>query len=256
MWASYCPRPLPFGDAASCQARATESQPHPPRRDSFHRFVERPSPSSAHSECHGRQARSASVPPPSIAPPIEAVRRVHDKHFARWPPHINLIYPFLASPAEDQVPQGDSGDTRGVPRLKQTFRSRLNEAIKHVRPFCVNLSADPPGVFSHGPRGKTVWLAPSPGPIEDLQAALQAEFSECDSDSRPFTPHLSVGQARSHANAQKLGDELRESVSEHLSGGEGNSYQLDWLVDKVYVIERTGYHGRFKVLEAIELRNE
>jgi hypothetical protein len=196
------------------------------------------------------------LPPSIIAPPIEAIRRVHDKHFARWPPHINLIYPFLASPAEDEVPQGHSGDTRGVPRLKQTIRSRLIEAINHVRPFCVKLSADPPGVFSHGQRSKTVWLAPSPGPIEGLQAALQAEFSECDSDSRPFTPHLSVGQARSDANAQKLGDEVRKSVSEHLSGSQGNLFQLEWLVDKVYVIERKGYHGRFQVVEAIELGNE
>jgi 2'-5' RNA ligase len=198
----------------------------------------------------------ALLPPSSIAPPIEAVRRVHDRHFARWPPHINLIYPFLASPTEDELSQGDGGDTQEVPCLKQTIRSRINEAVTHMRPFHVKLSADPPGVFSHNQRSKTVWLAPSSGPIDHLQAALQAEFSECDSDSRTFTPHLSVGQARSDASAQKLGDELKRSVSGHSSDSGDNEYQLDWLVDKICVIERKGFHGRFKVVEAIELRNE
>ena len=198
----------------------------------------------------------ALLPPALVAAPIEGVRRVHDKHFARWPPHINLIYPFLASPTEDAVQQGDDDGAQGLPRLKQDIQLRIQKAVKHVQPLHVTLSADPPGVFSHSKRSKTVWLAPSPDPIKNLQAALQAEFSECDSDSRPFTPHLSVGQAHSDGGAQKLGEELRRSILEHLSGDGKSKVQLDWYVDKVYVIERKGYRGRFKIVGAIELQKD
>ncbi|KAF2683746.1 hypothetical protein K458DRAFT_478124 [Lentithecium fluviatile CBS 122367] len=181
--------------------------------------------------------KSALVLLPSslITPPIETIRRVNDKHFARWPPHINLIYPFLP----------------------HQIKARIQNAVKAKRPFHVALSAAPPGTFSHSKRSKTVWLAPSPADaIQHLQAALQAEFSECDSDSRPFTPHLSVGQAHSDAAALKLGTEVKKIVSDHLNDGDQNPSALDWYVDKIFVIERKGYHGRFQVVDAIELQTE
>jgi hypothetical protein len=31
---------------------------------------------------------------------------------------------------------------------------------------------------------------------------------------------------------------------------------LDWFVDKVYVLERNGYHDRFKLVGSIGLGNE
>ena len=48
---------------------------------------------------------------------------------------------------------------------------------------------------------------------------------------------------------------MKRGISEHL--GESQVEQraaLDWLVDKVYVIERKGFHDRFKIVGAIELR--
>lgn len=214
-------------------------------------------PMAAHVASHlSHKSALALLPPSLIAPPIESIRRVHDKHFARWPPHINLIYPFLASPTEDAGQQGHVDGNQRLPRLKQDIRSRIQRAVRHVRPFRVALGADPPGIFSHNKRSKTVWLGPSPGAVEHLQAVLQAEFSECDSDTRPFVPHLSVGQARSDAGAQTLGEELKRSLSEHWNGASESKYQLDWFVDKVYVIERKGYHGRFEIVDAIELQEE
>src|SRR5690242_7022604 len=99
------------------------------------------------------KAALALLPPSSITAPIEAVRRVHDKHFARWPPHINLLYPFLASPSEAS-PHGDASP----PQLRADIRLRIQKAVKTIEPFAVSLSADPPGVFSHGKTSKTVWL--------------------------------------------------------------------------------------------------
>lgn len=116
--------------------------------------------------------------------------------------------------------------------------------------------ADPPGMFSHSKRSKTVWLGPSTGKVQQLQHALQVEFSECDADQRPFTPHLSVGQASSDGAADKVKNDIRNSVADFLKTGEGSEeppFALKWTIDKVFVIERQGYHDRFKVIGSIDL---
>ncbi|KAH6644687.1 2'-5' RNA ligase superfamily-domain-containing protein [Boeremia exigua] len=195
------------------------------------------------------KAAIALLPPPSITPPIEAVRAVHDKNFKRWPPHINLIYPFLTSPLE--ISNGNA------PRLNQTIQSRLERATSNIKAFQVSLNADPPGMFTHSKTSKTVWLGPTPDEnVKQLQAALQAEFAECDSDHRAFTPHLSVGQARTDQEAEQLSKEISEGISSFCQPQDGAATSLRWLVDKVYVIERTGFHGRFKVVGSVDLTQE
>ncbi|CAO2652414.1 Nn.00g006970.m01.CDS01 [Neocucurbitaria sp. VM-36] len=191
----------------------------------------------------------ALLPPSNISAPIEKVRRVHDKHFARWPPHINLLYPFLASPSET-IEQGESSASH----LKETIRTRITKVTKKHEPVKVSLLAEPPHIFSHNQRSKTVWLGPSTQSIQQLQADLQAEFAECDADQRAFTPHLSIGQSRSVGGADSLSKEIQETVREHLTAAEEDiPMSLDWYVDKVYVIERKGYMDRFKVIGTIEL---
>lgn len=191
----------------------------------------------------------ALLPPPGITQPIEAVRSVHDKNFKRWPPHINVIYPFLASPLETS----DSN----APRLSQAIQARLEKATSDIRAFQVSLNADSPGTFTHSKSSKTVWLGPVPDDnVKQLQAALQVEFAECDSDQRAFTPHLSVGQARTDKVAEQLRIEISNGVADFRKLKEGTPNTLDWFVDKVYVIERKGFHGRFTVVGSVDLKQE
>jgi 2'-5' RNA ligase len=194
----------------------------------------------------------ALLPPASITAPIESIRRVHDKHFQRWPPHINLLYPFLASPSEVSA-QGEGNES---PQLKDSIRTRVQQAIKSIKPFEIALSADPPGTFSHSKKSKTVWLGPSSQSVQQLQAALQVEFTECNADPRPFTPHLSVGQAHSDDHARELGDLIRNSITAFANRSEGAPVALDWYVDKVFVIERKGFHGRFEIIGSIDIGTE
>ncbi|KAF2864987.1 2'-5' RNA ligase superfamily-domain-containing protein [Massariosphaeria phaeospora] len=176
----------------------------------------------------------ALLPPAAITPPLEAVRRERDNYFAHWPPHINLLYPFLKSPSNWE-PSEPQGDVRATP------------------PFHVSLICDQPSVVSHHASRKTVWLEPTSRSIHQLQAALQAEFSECNADNWRYRPHLSVGEASSDDGAKKLSSEITKSVSDFLACSAERPLMLDWYVDKVYVMEREGYYDRFEIVGAIDL---
>jgi 2'-5' RNA ligase len=118
------------------------------------------------------------IPPEDLWPPIQAIRKAHDRQVRRWMPHITLLYPFR--PREDF-------DTATI---------LIEKACRSVRPLEVWLAEL--RHFRHGRRGCTMWLAPEPTrPLVELQAALQAAFPDCDDVSRHaqgFTPHLSLGQ--------------------------------------------------------------
>jgi 2'-5' RNA ligase len=203
----------------------------------------------------------ALLPPENIIAPIEAVRRVHDSHFERWPPHINLLYPFLSSASGQLARRNYATSEKYAPRkkyatpcLEQDVRARLEKAVKHIPPFQVLLSADPPGTFSHSQTSKTVWLGTTGRQVEELQAALQAEFLECNLDPRHFTPHLTVGQAKSELARRGLVNEIQTNVREHLTQAHQESFlALDWYVDRVFVIERKSYKGRFEIVGSVLL---
>ncbi|KAF2442736.1 hypothetical protein P171DRAFT_455741 [Karstenula rhodostoma CBS 690.94] len=185
------------------------------------------------------------LPPSNIQAPIETVRRVHDTHFARWPPHINLIYPLLERPSVQS--EGSS-----LPELKERIRSRIMEITRHIEPFHMSLLTDGPKSFIHSKNSRTVWLQPSSDLVSSLQAALQTQFAECDHDQRPFVPHLSLGQAKTDAQQTQLCGMLNKGVTDRII--ESETKELPWLVDSVYVIERKGFKDRFKIVGAIKLR--
>lgn len=132
------------------------------------------------------------VPPQDLWPPIQAIRQRHDRNARRWMPHITLLYPFAPRAAFAEV----------MPALEAAGAS--------ARPFEVALTRF--GVFTHGRRGATLYLAPEPSePLVALQARLWQALPAYDDTRRHpngFTPHLSVGQAPERAAAQALRETL------------------------------------------------
>jgi 2'-5' RNA ligase len=140
------------------------------------------------------QSAVVLIPPPEVWEPIQAIRRVHDRQFRRWMPHVTLLYPFLPRRAlADAVPAAQ-------------------EALADVASFAVTLARV--DVFRHHGGTATVWLAPEPkGALVAVHARLVRRFPECDATGRfagGFTPHLSVGQAR--------GDEALHGFLRELEG--------------------------------------
>ncbi len=82
------------------------------------------------------------MPPPEKWSAIQHIRRLHDKSFFRWMPHINVLYPF--------VPDHSDGFVGAA--------SAAREALARLQPFKVRL--DKFRHFVHGKHSCTLWLDP------------------------------------------------------------------------------------------------
>ena len=133
------------------------------------------------------------VPQRDLWEPIQAIRRRYDRNFQRWMPHMTLLYPFWPRSTFDRAEPSLHQASASVPRFKTTLREIQ--------------------FFAPGRDRFTVWLAPEPAaPVAKLQAALQAQFPDCDDVSRHgsgFVPHLSLGQAAGRAQLEERLAELR-----------------------------------------------
>ena len=117
------------------------------------------------------------IPPEDVQPPIQAIRRIHDRNFERWMPHITLLYPFAERHDFTEITPA------------------LAKAAQQVAPFAVELTRF--DAFRHR-RSCTMFLVPEPeDQIARLHKALLQYLPDYDDTARfagGFHPHLSVGQ--------------------------------------------------------------
>jgi len=176
------------------------------------------------------QSAIVIAPPEALWGPIQEIRKVHDKAYPRWMPHVNLIYPF--------VPLENFGDV--VQQAKQ--------ALMTLAPF--KLSLNKFGYFTHK-SDVAMWLDPEcdpKGSVHQVQAALEKAFPYCNDISQisdsGFNPHLSVGQfPKNEAKTamKKLQDQW---------------VPIEFIVKEVYMINRSDFESPFKVYYRVPLGND
>ncbi|MDE0018007.1 MAG: 2'-5' RNA ligase family protein [Candidatus Poribacteria bacterium] len=117
------------------------------------------------------------IPPEASQPPIQAIRRIHDRNFERWMPHITLLYPFTERRDFAAV----------IPALAKT--------AEQVSPFSIELTRF--DAFKHR-NSCTMFLVPEPeDEVVRLHSVLLEHLPDYDDTARfagGFHPHLSVGQ--------------------------------------------------------------
>ncbi len=167
----------------------------------------------------------ALVPPESAWGPIQDIRHRHDRQVQRWPPHLNLLYPFR--PLTDF----------------QTITPGLTEVCAHLEPLTITLAEF--RFFRHASGRCTLWLAPEPlKPVRHLQQTIQALFPDCIDLSRfsaGYTPHLSVGQFNTVAACRQVAAELQAAWQ-----------PLTFILAEISLLERLG-EAPFTVAQQILL---
>mmetsp|Transcript_9147 Transcript_9147/g.22936 ORF Transcript_9147/g.22936 Transcript_9147/m.22936 type:complete len:479 (+) Transcript_9147:224-1660(+) len=181
----------------------------------------------------GRKVHTSAVcliPPESVWGQIQRIRAEHDPAYARWMPHINLMYPFVP---EDEF----SSSVR-----------QLEEALASFQSFKLDLAQF--SYFAHGKKSATLFLEPTEhttGSLKALNTTIESVFPYCnDLSSRSvdgFHAHLTVGKFPGvrpvEAAAAKFANTWRS---------------IPWQVDSVHVISRRG-SDPFEIRHTIRLHD-
>ncbi|PHH86647.1 hypothetical protein CDD83_9933 [Cordyceps sp. RAO-2017] len=108
----------------------------------------------------------------SLWQPVNRVRSLHDRASARWPPHINLVYPFVQQAA--------------LPEVAQILCQLQLEAT--------TVSLTEVGSFSHKSHS-TIFLRPAAAaPLARLRSAICRALA-WPVDDAAYQPHMTVGQS-------------------------------------------------------------
>ncbi|KAE8423552.1 hypothetical protein BDV36DRAFT_290234 [Aspergillus pseudocaelatus] len=157
------------------------------------------------------------VPPSRLTGDIDRLRALYDKAHGRWPPHANLIYPFVAPEA--------------LPQASNLLQSVLSDR-KEVDP--IRLRLDKPDFFAHK-RSNTVYLTDSGS--DGLKALTQLQRDIIDAfggQSRASGQlHLTVGQSEADNLAER--QFLLEKV--------GLIPAIEWEVEELVILIRDRSQG-------------
>ena len=190
------------------------------------------------------------VPPPSatkVWDQLTAVRReCRDPGFYRWPPHANIVYPFLEPIYDDS----ESEDDQRI-NFRNEIAMHLSKAAMQCEPFDVTLNSF--GTFGGNQRG-VLWAYPmskytqprdnDDEPLINLHGLLEQQFPICNEQrkSGAFHPHITLSHYATNADALAAKEKIE-------SGWEPVSFRAH----EVYLLERKGDDGQFKISATISL---
>lgn len=151
------------------------------------------------------------IPPKELWAPIQKIRKIYDRGFNRWMPHITLLYPFR--PKTEYI----------------TFEQKFIKTCEKIHPFELSLRGFK--YFSHGRQNYTIWIDPQPADlIINLQAEILKLVPDCNDVNKyksGFKPHLSVGQLKGKQQLLDIIPKLQKNWKE-----------IKFTLNKIYFISR------------------
>ncbi|KAL1840562.1 hypothetical protein VTJ49DRAFT_336 [Mycothermus thermophilus] len=143
------------------------------------------------------------IPPPSLWPRVDRLRALYDKAYLKWPPHVNLVYPFVRP---DVLEVAVARVARALRDGRGEQEEQEQEQERHEQ---LRVRLDRVGVFERGRRENTIYLGETqPEGLKRLRevivAALEEEEEKHDGKSRrggrPFTAHMTIAQSEDAAS--------------------------------------------------------
>jgi hypothetical protein len=188
-----------------------------------------------------------------------------DPGLFRWPPHANLLYPFLDIRPGTSTVNGDDTDTQqDPPTVRPEIIAGLVTACCQVEPFRVQLQNF--GTFGSKKRG-VLWLAPDSSccydndddeddnrvgglvdpPLMRLQSHLCEAFPTCDGQNKKsvegFKPHMTLSHFIN----------LDEALAAQNRVQGWWPADLSFPVHCIYLLQRFGDSGQFLRVADISL---
>jgi 2'-5' RNA ligase len=187
----------------------------------------------------GHHVTVCMVPPPDARVVWNVVgqmrRQLLDPGYYRWPPHANLLYPFL--------------DDRTL--SDNAILEQLHSATRQVEPFSVLLNEM--GTFGGQKRG-VLWLQPESSrvggeeaPLLTLHKHLEEAFPMCKDTFRAFNPHITLSHFVNLDDALTAKQQIQQDYPQLQDG------LLQFTVDRIYLLRREGDEGQFLRLAEIGL---
>jgi 2'-5' RNA ligase superfamily len=203
------------------------------------------------------------VPPESHVEVWEMVTKcrteLRDPGLFRWPPHANLLYPFLdIRPSRKEDDDVDNDDR---PTVNPEIIEGLIAACRQCEPFHIRLQQF--GTFGGGKRG-VLWLGPDSykadggesttlcveAPLFRLQSLLIESFPTCNDQNKKtaegFNPHMTLSHFVN----------LDEALAAQTRVEEWWPADLQFPVDFIYLLQRSGDGGQFLRVADISLGAE
>ncbi|KUI55179.1 Nuclear poly(A) polymerase 1 [Cytospora mali] len=148
------------------------------------------------------------LPPRSTWPRIDRLRSRYDKAYGKWPPHINLVYPFVQV---DALPRAVEAIQSAVTRDQRSFRACLD-------------SAD---VFNHR-NDNTIFVHDNTesNPLTDLRRVILESLGQ--EDVGGYRMHMTIGQS----------EDVNASWHRFLLQKANSLPTVEWTVDELHVLVR------------------
>ncbi|KAH8681286.1 hypothetical protein BX600DRAFT_446186 [Xylariales sp. PMI_506] len=179
----------------------------------------------------------AIIPPEHLWGPVDRLRMLYDKAYQKWPPHINLIYPFVHVHDLDEASD----------RISSHLKLQDGEGELGTLP----LTLDAAGVFAHR-RNNTIFLrANNDAHTASIRKLRQAVLTCLAQTVSRYEPHMTVAQSEDQGSASH----------KFLFDKVGFVPPVSWDVEELCILvrERTQWDGgasnQMKLWGTISLRN-
>ncbi|KAH8912841.1 hypothetical protein BR93DRAFT_963977 [Coniochaeta sp. PMI_546] len=157
------------------------------------------------------------VPPRRLWPSLDRIRALYDKAFEKWPPHINLIYPFVSP---------DS-----LPRAAEIIQAALELRAEAGEPP-LRVSLDAVDVFPHK-HDNTIFIHDSDeeriSRLNGLRSNILKALGQRES---AYRMHMTVAQS----------EDITSSTHKFLQHKVGLLPKVEWEVEELHILEREQLH--------------
>ncbi|KAI7788354.1 hypothetical protein LA080_010687 [Diaporthe eres] len=148
------------------------------------------------------------IPPRSQWSKVDQLRSHYDRSYGKWPPHINLVYPFVQVDA--------------LPRAVEAVQSAA--AQQGQKPF--NVCLDSASVFQHR-HDNTIYVHDQDdGQLRDLRAAVLRAVGQHDDGE--YRNHMTIGQ----------NEDMNASWHQFLLQKARWLPKVEWSVDQLHILVR------------------